>query len=351
VATLPDVPPDVTADVTADVSPGAPGRPRFSVRLNNDVPTDRLVELARTAEAVGFDQLLRSAPALLGVLAASTSTLRLGIAVMNPYSVHPVELAMLAATLQEASGGRFSLGLGAGAEQFLGWAGIRRAAPLATTRQAVAVLRTLLGHEDPGDTALPAWMRPRRPLGVRIDRPVPVYVGAMGPAMLRMAGACADGALPLLYPPEHYPVARSQVLAGLADAGRDADRFDLPACFWVSVSPDGAAGRGALANKLAYYGPSISPVLLAGAGLAPEDFAAAARVAQRGEDASALVDERMVSLGIAGTPDDVVRRCTALMGLGATHLSFGPPLGPDPVVAVAELGAQVLPRLRSPHTS
>jgi len=63
---------------------------------------------------------------LAGALAARTERIGLGIAVMNPYSVHVSELAMVAATAQEVSGGRFLLGLGAGAEQFLGWAGLAR---------------------------------------------------------------------------------------------------------------------------------------------------------------------------------------------------------------------------------
>ena len=128
---------------------------RFSVRVNNDLSFAELLALAEAAERAGFDQLwvsndlfLRSAPVLAGALAARTGRIGLGIAVMNPYSVHVSELAMVAATVQEVSGGRFLLGLGAGAEQFLGWAGIARTRPLATTRTALAVLRTLLGHRD-----------------------------------------------------------------------------------------------------------------------------------------------------------------------------------------------------------
>ncbi|WP_088315623.1 LLM class flavin-dependent oxidoreductase [Kineosporia sp. R_H_3] len=327
---------------------------RFSLRLNNDVAPDDLVLLARTAEDLGFDQLwvsndlfLRSAPVLVGALAVRTTTLGLGIAVMNPYSVNVVEVAMAAATLQELSGGRFSLGLGAGSQEFLGWAGLERPAPLGTTRQAVHALRQLLGHEDVDPAGLPGWAATKRPLGMAVGRPVPVYVGAMGPRMLHMAGECADGALPLLYPPEHFAAARRQVEDGIAAAGRSRAAFDLPACFWVSVAQDAAAGRAALANKLAYYGPSISPTLLAAAGLAPGDFLPAARLAQRGEDAAALVDDRMLSLGIAGAAQDVVDRCRGLVALGADHLSFGPPLGPDPVAAVRVLGTDVLPALRA----
>ena len=54
----------------------------------------------------------------------------------------------------------------------------------------------------------------------------------------------------------------------------------------------------------------------------------------------------MLALGVAGDAADVLARCRALRRLGAKHLSFGPPLGPDPVAAIRLLGEAVLPRLR-----
>ncbi len=322
---------------------------KFSVRVNNDLSFDELRAVAAGAERAGFDQLwvsndlfLRSAPALVGALAAHTTRIGLGIAVMNPYSMHISELAMAAATLQEISGGRFFLGLGAGSEQFLGWAGLARAQPLAVTRSALVALRALLGHDDVDTAALPSWFGAQAVLRFPVSRPVPVYVGAMGPKMLEMAGRHADGALPLLYPPERYASARAHVLAGTAHASRD---FDLPACFWVSVSDEPVAARTALAEKLAYYGPSISAPMLASVGLQPHDFAAAARLAHDGRAAAQLIDDRMLSLGVAGDAGDVIARCRELQRLGAQHLSFGPPLGPDPVAAIRLLGDQVVPAL------
>jgi 5,10-methylenetetrahydromethanopterin reductase len=82
----------------------------------------------------------------------------------------------------------------------------------------------------------------------------------------------------------------------------------------------------------------------------PDDFrpASAALAAGNRERARALVCDEMLRIGIAGTPDEVVARCSGLLESGATHLSFGPPLGPDPLRAVSLLGEWVLPRLRDP---
>jgi len=209
---------------------------------------------------------------------------------------------------------------------------------------AVATVRALVGHQDVDRGLLPAWAREHADATLKfpLARPVPVYVGAMGPRMLTMAGAHADGALPLLYPPERFAVARANVLAGATPGGREVD---LPACFWVSLSADPGRARNALAEKLAYYGPSFSAPMLAEAGLRPADFDRAARLAHTGRQAAALIDDRMLSLGIAGDAAEVIARCRALQAMGARHLSFGPPLGPDPLAAIGLLGSQVLPAL------
>lgn len=320
---------------------------RYSIRVNNDLSAADLLAVAIAAEQAGFDQVwvsndlfLRSAPVLASFVACRTSRIGIGIAVMNPYSVHVSELAMMAATLQEVSGGRFLLGLGAGSAQFLDWAGITRSSPLGVTRTALIALRALLGHTDVDLSLLPSWFSAASALKFPLVAPVPVYIGAMGPQMLRMAGSHADGVLPLLYPPERFAYARSHVLAGAV--GRVVD---LPACFWVSLSADAAAARDALAEKLAYYGPSISEQVLASAGLLPSDFAAAARLAHNGQPAARLISDRMLSLGVAGSVSDVLARCQALHQLGTRHFSFGPPLGPDPVAAIELLGESVLPAL------
>jgi hypothetical protein len=81
---------------------------RFSIRINNDLPVAETVRLAQAAEAAGFDQFwvsndlfLRSAPTLLAALATHTERIELGSCIFNPYTIHPAELAMLAATMDE----------------------------------------------------------------------------------------------------------------------------------------------------------------------------------------------------------------------------------------------------------
>ena len=103
---------------------------RFSIRLNNDLPLAEVVTLAQAAEAHGFDQFwisndlfLRSAPVILGAVGRATTRIELGIGILNPYTINPGEIAMMAATLDELTGCRFNLGLASGAANFLQWVG------------------------------------------------------------------------------------------------------------------------------------------------------------------------------------------------------------------------------------
>ena len=309
----------------------------FSVRFNNDLPPSRFERLAALAEECGFDQLwvsndlfLHSAGVLVTAAARATSTISLGVGVFNPVSMHPAEIAMVAASLHELSEGRLRLGVGAGADRFLTWAGLTFDPPVTRTERAIGEIRSLLAGDSP-------WAPEGR---MRIPvAPVPIYVGAMGERMLRLAGRAADGALPLLFPPRHYRVAAAQVAEGAAAAGRDVGDIDVAACIWCSIDADARRARDALAAKIAYYGPSFSPDLLARAGLRPSDFD------------TDVVTSAMLALGVAGGPEEVAAACTELVRDGARHISFGPPLGPDPEAALRVLAAEVLPALRTLPTT
>jgi 5,10-methylenetetrahydromethanopterin reductase len=328
-----------------------------SVRLNNDVTAAEFTELAAAADEAGFDQVWvshdlfwRSAPVLVAAAAAVTRRVRLGIGIMNPYSEHPAELAMHAATLQEVSAGRFLLGLGSGAEEFLAWAGLPRPRPLAAARQAVLACRALLQRTSPAadPAAGPGW-QPEAHLRFA-GPPVPVYLGAMGPRMLALGGQVADGVLGLSFPPERAAESAAIVREAATAAGRDPAAVDVPACFWCSIDDDPERAAAPLAEKLAYYGPSISASQLADCGLSPASFVPAAQALERGDVAAArrLITPDMLRLGVAGDAATIIERCQGLLAAGATHLSFGPPLGPDPVAAVVRLGREVLPALRAP---
>lgn len=326
---------------------------RFSIRLNNDLPIDEYPNLARTAEEAGFDQFwvshdlfLRSSPVILTSCALATTSIQLGTCILNPYTIHPAEIAMTAATLQEISKGRFNLGIAAGASDFLGWVGIPQERPLARMREVIRQLRACLDGEP-----VAGW-EPQAFLRVPLARRIPIYLGATSPGMLRMAGELADGVLPLLFPPEHLATVQPLIEQGLRTGGRHVDAFDLAACIWCSVSDDGAAAEDVMKDKIAYYGHALSGYLRDRLGLDPEQLDAMERALQRDRDpdrARALVTPPMLRIGVVGAPDDLISRLEGLVRLGAEHLSFGPPLGPDPQAAIRLLGETVVPHFKNAH--
>ena len=126
--------------------------------------------------------------------------------------------------------------------------------------------------------------------------------------------------------------------------------LDFAACIWASLSEDKEKARRCLARKIAYYGPHLSTLILDRLSLTKEDFKPVERALASGqsiEDVSKLVDERMLKIGVTGGPKDIIRRLEPLVEAGIRHLSFGPPLGPDPIEAVSLLGHEVLPYFRS----
>jgi 5,10-methylenetetrahydromethanopterin reductase len=305
---------------------------RFSLRLNNDLTLRDYVAVAQAAEAAGFDQIwvsndlfLRSAPVILQTIAQATQRIEVGAGILNPYTLHPAEIAMLAATLDEATGNRFNLGLAAGAGEFLKWVGIAAAQPLAAMRESIVAIRR------------------EQEAYLRFDAPrvTPIYIGAMGPKMLALTGELADGALPLLFPPEHYFGVLPYLQAGAVQRAPELAALDLAVCIWVSLSEDRAAARHVLAAKIAYYGHALSPLILARLGVTQADFRPIEQAMMVERDitrAVSMVDERMLRIGIVGGVHDVIERLEPLVAAGARHLSFGPPLGPDQLEAVRLLG-------------
>ena len=225
--------------------------------------SDLMVRLAVEAEALGFDHVAvpegwtHDALIVLAEVAARTTRIGLRTGIVSAWGRTPATLAMAAAGLQRCSGGRFTLGLGAGSPPLTeGLHGVPWARPTDRLRETVTAVRALLAGERL--PAVPAGARALR-LGVLPDSPVPIEVAALAPPAIRLAGELADGWVPFLW-------ARSRIDAGrelLADGER---RSDAPTptraamCVPVALGPDEASARRLAAWWISTYTTRMGPL-------------------------------------------------------------------------------------------
>jgi F420-dependent oxidoreductase-like protein len=228
--------------------------------------TDQL-ELVLEAERLGFDSVWTAeaygsdAATPLAWLAARTSTIGLGSAILQIPARSAGMTAMTAATLDHLSGGRFRLGLGTSGPQVSeGWHGVRFGRQLARTREYVDVVRLALRRERVeyhGSTIdLPLPDGPGKALKLTIgpvQERIPVYLAAIGPRNTALAAEIADGWLPILVAPEHMAEFRPSLEEGFAAAGRGPDGFDIAPSVSFLVSDDLEAARDAMRGYVALY--------------------------------------------------------------------------------------------------
>jgi 5,10-methylenetetrahydromethanopterin reductase len=168
-----------------------------------------LSAIVSSAEQAGYRALFlpeilgRDALVTLGALAGETRALLLGTGVIPMRSRTPRLTAMAAATVHERSGGRLILGIGTG--------GSGRGA-LDALRATVTEIRTLLAGEpdEEGDR-----------LSLDPGEPAPIWISALGPRAMRLAGEIADGVILNWCTPERIPFARARIAEGAVAAGRD----------------------------------------------------------------------------------------------------------------------------------
>ncbi len=284
-------------------------------------------------EGLGFDYLwltdsslhARNCYSYLTLAAASSSRLLLGTAVTNPATRHPAITAAAAATVDEISGGRMILGIGAGDRPLLALG--LKPSPLATIEAAVTGIRSLWRGEEvdlaAGDFALNgAHLRfPARP-------DIPVFISASGPKTLELAGRIADGVILLVgLFPEALDWAISRVARGAEAAGRPRPEVAVFAYGAVDEDEDTALEQ---ARSIAAWFPQTAPHICDLAGL-PPGLADRVRSAYQGGEfqeaataARQLPDEFVRKVALAGNRRRAAAQIRAALDAGADSVHVFP---------------------------
>lgn len=314
--------------------------------FQGDKPPEEYEQLARLAERGGADvvvvyQDLFFQPAIypLLLMARATERVRLGTAALNPFTLHPVEIAGQIAALDAASGGRAFLGLVRGA--WLEELGLDTTGPVTALREAVEVVTRLLGGDASGFAGERFSLAPGARLRYEpLRRRVPLSIGTWGARMAALAGEVADEVkVGGTANPALVPTMRERI---------GNDRVAVVVGAVTVVDEDGAAARRRARAEAALYFPVVAgrdPTLVA-------DPALVARVKQlvdAGDSDAAgelIPDELLDRIAFSGTPEHVAAQAQALYEAGAARVEFGTPHGLTHRGGVELLVSRVLPALR-----
>ncbi len=288
---------------------------KLGIGVSEDLPVSVQQRLAADVEAAGFASLWtneasgRDALLVCQAWGAATTALEVGVGVAPIWTRSPAQLAMAAATLQEATGGRFVLGLGVSHPATMGrWHGAEVTRPLTAARETLTILR----QADAGTpTDLAGQVQSSRRFRLAITPRPPalrLHLAAMGPRMLELAGTMADGVLLNWSCPQAMADAGARVRAAAATAGRDPADVEVAAYVRVAVADDPDAARAALAAQIGQYAalPAYaSHFAQQGLGDAVTRVKAAHKQGANAAGlAEALGTPALEALGFAGTPAD-----------------------------------------------
>lgn len=274
------------------------------------------VGYAELAETLGYESVnashiaARDSFTLLSALAMRTDRIALGTAVAPIYHRSPASMAQTAATVDDLSGGRFRLGLGIGHRVTMGgWHGQEIGRPLDEMREYLAIVRAVLAGESPPEGR--RWRSTFAFNGFTPRADLPIYLAALSPGMLHLAGELADGVVLWACPPGYIrDVVIPEVARGRRQAGKDQSGFTIMAAVPAAVGGDLGPMLDGVRNELhRYFGLPFYRAMFEAAGfgkdIAAYDAAAPDREAQKQaiseefvDALCALGDERDVRAGI-----------------------------------------------------
>ncbi len=329
-----------------------------------------LRDYAALAESLGYDAFwlgeryyARGIYTLAAACAQATTRIALGLGIVSPFTRHPSLIAMETAALDELSGGRAILGLGVAqiSAERQGQAATR---PAVSLGEAVGIVRAMLaGEAAEAHGAFFTLNPPGAKLVMPLARPrVPIYLGAMGPKSLELAGRIADGVvLGMFATPGFVRFAKEAIARGEAQAARPPGACRLVSYVTFAVDRDRAAARAAIRPQMVGYlsernsrtaAQPGSPRLVH-SGIDPATFTAVKAEVTRYVDAGrpdlaaqAIPDAVVDRLVVAGDPDECRARLAAYREAGLEHVVLYQVIGPDTRVGLRLAAQEIVTHMR-----
>ncbi|MEP1472002.1 MAG: LLM class F420-dependent oxidoreductase [Halieaceae bacterium] len=231
------------------------------------------IDLIKQAEAMGYDSVWTAeaygndAVTSATWVLSQTEKMRVGTAIMQMPARSPAMCAMTAMSLDQLSGGRFIVGLGASGPQVVeGWHGVPYGKPVTRTKEYIKIMRKIFEREGPVEFDGTMYQMPNKGEGTTgLGKPlksilegnpdIPIYTASITPAGLRCAGEVADGVFPVWMDPEKYSVIGDYLQEGFdaAGNGKSLADFDVAPFVSVAMNDDLEAAFNSLRPWLALY--------------------------------------------------------------------------------------------------
>ena len=317
------------------------------------------VRLAQLCEELGYDcvwlpdQTFHRDPFVaMAAMAGATRRIQIGLGVTTPYARHPVQIARAIASLDELSGGRAILGLGAGNKKmFLDKLGLPQDRAAGRVRESAVVIRKLLSGESVSWESQDLTLK-----DVKLEFParagLPIYVASRAPVMLSVGGEVADGVIAeALFTPGGIGYFFDRVRHGRATAGRDGAALDMVCWQVVHVVDDRPQAVEALRPWAAHIVGASSAEIAARMGIAPEAVTAIhAAYREGGQNAAArhVGAAEVDAVAIVGNGAHCAARIAQVAAHGVNSLCLlvrGATA--DKEATLRRFAAEVMPRVRA----
>jgi probable F420-dependent oxidoreductase len=306
---------------------------------------EQALERVQRAEELGYESAYvthiagRESLTVLTAYAMRTSRIRLGTGVVPIYTRTPATMAQTAATIDELTGGRLTLGLGVSHRPVVeGWHGQTIDKPVAEMREYVAIVRAILRGEQP--PAGEKWQTGFRLSGLDPRPELPIYVAALSPAMLRLAGEVADGVLLWLCTPSYIrDVVIPELRTGRERAGKTLAGFDVVPAVPSGLAEDPSAAHASLRRELIpYFSLPFYRAMIERSGYG-EEIAAFDGAGGDVDTMAAAISERFLGeLAAVGDRDALRAGIERYRAAGATSPCVGP-IGRTDFAATLEAAA------------
>jgi alkanesulfonate monooxygenase SsuD/methylene tetrahydromethanopterin reductase-like flavin-dependent oxidoreductase (luciferase family) len=289
------------------------------------------VERVKLAESLGYESVYvthvagRESLTVLSVYAHATTRIRVGTGVVPIYTRTPATMAQTAATIDELSGGRMTLGLGVSHRPVVeGWHGQTIDRPVAEMREYATIVRAILRGEDP--PAGQKWRTGFHLLGVETRPKLPIYIAALSPAMLRLAGEIGDGVILWLCNPRYIAeVVVPEVTAGRERAGLGLEGFDIVAAVPGAITDERDQAYEAMRRDLIpYFGLPFYRAMIERTGFAEDIAAYDAAAGDLPAMQAAISDAFLAELTAVGDQEGVRAGLERYRAAGAVSPCIGP---------------------------